>query len=110
MKALAHWMEEEGHTKESPSTTFDKEFWDQIAERGRIEDSAVLQNFFQKTGQSLTQDWLVEMVKRMIKHLPFKHLFHSGMHALMPPKTKSWGKTGEVLKAYVKEQKEAAHG
>jgi len=110
MKALAHWMEVEGYTEETASTTFDKEFWDQIAERGRIEDSAVLQNFFQKTGQSLNQDWLVEMVKRMIKHLPFVHLFHSGMHALFPPKTKSWGKTGEVLKQYVEEQKEATHG
>ena len=110
MKALAHWLEEEGHTEETPSTTFDKEFWEQIAERGRIEDSAVLQNFFQKTGQALMQDWLVEMVKRMIKHLPLMHLFHSGMHALFPPKTQSWGNTGEVLKAYVKEQKEAAHG
>jgi len=26
------------------------------------------------------------------------------------PKTKSWGRTGEVLKQYVREQKEAAHG
>lgn len=110
MKALSHWMEDEGYTPESPSTTFDYEFWDQIAERGRIEDSAVLQNFFKKTGQALKQDWLIEMVKRMMKHLPFVHLFHSGMHALFPPKTKSWGKTGDVLKAYVKEQKEAAHG
>jgi heterodisulfide reductase subunit C len=110
MKALAHWMEDEGITGESPSTTFDNEFWEQIEKRGRIEDSAVLQNFFKKTGQPLTQDWLVEMVKRMIRHLPFKHLIHSGLHAVFPPKTKSWGRTGDVLKQYVKEQKEAAHG
>jgi heterodisulfide reductase subunit C len=110
MKALSHWMEEEGITEESPSTTFDYEFWEQIQARGRIEDSAVLQNFFKKTGQDLKQDWLIEMVKRMIKHLPFKHLFHSAMHVVFRPKTKSWGRTGQVLEAYIKEQKEAAHG
>jgi len=110
MKALSHWLEDQGHTEETHSTKFDYEFWDQIADRGRIEDSAVLKNFFAKTGQDLKQDWLIEMVKRMIKHLPFTHLIHSGLHALFPPKTKSWGKTGDVLKAYVKEQKEAAHG
>lgn len=110
MKALAHWMEDEGITEKKPSTVFDEEFWEEIAERGRIEDSEVLKNFFNKTGQSLMQDWMVEMVKRMIKHLPFKHLFRSGKHAVFHPKTKSWGRTGEVLNAYVKEQKEAAHG
>lgn len=110
MKALSHWMEDEGITPETPSTVFDNEFWEQIEKRGRIEDSAVLKNFFAKTGQDLKQDWLIEMIKRMIKHLPFSHLMHSALHALFPPKTKSWGRTGDVLKQYVKEQKEAAHG
>lgn len=110
MKALAHWLEEEGHTEETHSTTFDNEFWEQIEKRGRIEDSAVLQNFFKKTGQALMQDWFVEMVKRMMKHLPITHLIHSGLAVVFPPKTKSWGKTGDVLAAYVKEQKESAHG
>jgi heterodisulfide reductase subunit C2 len=32
------------------------------------------------------------------------------MNVVFTPKTKSWGKTGEVLQAYVREQKEAAHG
>lgn len=110
MKALSHWMEDEGITEKTPSTKFDEEFWEQIEKRGRIEDSEVLRNFFAKTGQELKQDWLVEMVKRLIKHLPMAHLIKSGMHVVFPPKTKSWGRTGEVLKAYVKEQKEAAHG
>jgi len=110
MKALAHWLEAEGHTQETDSSKFDYEFWDQIEKRGRIEDSAVLKNFFAKTGQDMMQDWFVEMVKRMIKHLPFKHLMHSAMHVVFPPKTQSWGKTGDVLAAYVKEQKESAHG
>ena len=110
MKALSHWMEEQGITPKTPSTVFDEEFWEQIEQRGRIEDSAVLQNFFKKTGQELKQEWLVEMVKRLIKHLPISHLIHSAMHVVFKPKTKSWGRTGEVLKQYVREQKEAAHG
>jgi heterodisulfide reductase subunit C len=110
MKALSHWMEDEGITEKTPSTVFDEEFWEQIEKRGRIEDSEVLRNFFVKTGQELKQDWMIEMVKRLIKHLPMKHLIKSGMHVVFAPKTKSWGRTGEVLKAYVKEQKEAAHG
>lgn len=110
MKALAHWMEDEGITEKTPSTKFDEEFWDQISARGRIEESSIMQNFFKKIGQDIKQDWLIEMVKRMIKHLPVTHLFHSAMHVVFKPKTKSWGKTGDVLRAYVKEQKEAAHG
>jgi heterodisulfide reductase subunit C len=33
-----------------------------------------------------------------------------GLNFVFTPRTKSWGKTGEVLAAYVREQKEAAHG
>lgn len=110
MKALSHWMEEEGYTPKTPSTKFDEEFWDQISARGRIEDAEVMKNFFKKTGQPLMQDWLVELVQRTLRHLPFAHLFRLGMNVVFKPKTKSWGRTGEVLKQYVKEQKEAAHG
>ncbi len=110
MKALAHWMEDEGITEKTASTTFDEEFWEQISARGRIEDASVLMNFFKKTNQPLNQDWLVDLVKRVIKHLPVKFMIHSGLHFLFKPKTSSWGRTGEVLKQYVREQKEAAHG
>ncbi len=110
MKALAHWMEEEGITEKSPSTIFDEEFTEQIYDYGRIEDSKVMKNFFKKSGQPLIQSWLIEFTKRMMKRLPIAHGFRMGMNVVFTPKTKSWGKTGEVLQAYVREQKEAAHG
>ena len=50
MKALAHWLEDEGHTTRSNPTLFDEEFTRQCLERGRIEDSEVMFNFFKKTG------------------------------------------------------------
>lgn len=110
MKALAHWMEDEGITEKSPSSVFDEEFTEQIYAHGRIEDSKVMKNFFQKTNQPLVQGWLVEFTKRMIKGLPVAHLMRMGLNVVFTPKTKSWGRTGEVLQAYVREQKEAAHG
>jgi len=110
MKALAHWMEDEGITEKSPSTHFDEEFADQIFKTGRIEDSHVLMHFFKKTGQPLIQDWLVEFGKRMTRRLPIGQMIRMGLNLLFPPKTKSWGRTGEVLQQYVREQKEAAHG
>jgi heterodisulfide reductase subunit C2 len=110
MKALAHWMEDEGITGKTPSSIFDEEFTSQIYDYGRIEDSKVLKNFLKKSGQPLLQGWLIEFTKRMIKGLPVAHLMRLGLNVVFTPKTKSWGKTGEVLKAYVREQKEAAHG
>lgn len=110
MKALVHWMEDEGITEKKPSTIFDEEFTDQIYKTGRIEDTHVLLHFLQKTKQPLMQGWLVDMGKRMFKHLPFLHLLRMGRNFLFTPKTRSWGRTGEVLREYVREQKEAAHG
>ena len=107
MKALAEWLMENGHTDTTYPHLFDEEFTEQILERGRIEDGEVLQNFYKKTNQSLFQDWIVEMGKRMMKHLPFSHLMHMGLASVFKPRTKSWGKTGEVLREYVREQKEA---
>ena len=109
MKALAHWLEDEGITDKSPSTHFDEVFAEQIYATGRIEDSRVMQSFFKRTGQPLMQEWLVEMTKRMIRHLPFMHLLRMGWNTVHTPRTKSWGRTGEVLQEYVRQQKEAAH-
>jgi heterodisulfide reductase subunit C2 len=110
MKALAHWLEDEGLTEKTPSTVFDEEFTDQVFKTGRIEDSHVLMHFLQKTKQPLVQEWLVEMTRRMARHLPFRHFLRMGVNMVFTPKTKSWGRTGEVLREYVREQKEAAHG
>lgn len=109
MKALAHWLEDEGHTPESKSTIFDDEFLGQVYETGRIEDTRVLINFLRKTNQSLMPPWLIEVGKRMMKHLPVSFLMHMGLHLVFKPRTKSWGRTGDVLREYVREQKEAAH-
>ncbi|HID41443.1 MAG TPA: heterodisulfide reductase subunit C [Pyrodictium sp.] len=110
MKALAHWLEEEGHTEKKPSTVFDEEFWEQVERTGRIEDSHVLMHFLRKTRQPLVQEWLVDFTKRMLRHLPFAHLFRMGWNFLFTPKAPGWGRTGQVLREWVREQKEAAHG
>lgn len=108
MKALAHWLEDEGLTPKTRSTVFDEEFLDQVYETGRMEDTRLLFNFLRKTRQPLVQDWLVEMVRRMVRHLPVGFLTHMGWHLLHKPRTKSWSRTGEVLREYVREQQAAA--
>lgn len=110
MKALAHWLEDEGLTPKSRSSIFDEEFTEQVLDTGRMEDSRLIYNFFRKSGQPVLQDWLIEMVRRMVKHLPISFLMHMGLHLVFKPRTKSWNRTGEVLRDYVREQKEKAHG
>ncbi len=107
MKATAQWLEEQGHTDTTPPHLFDDEFTEQILERGRIEDGEVLKNFFKRTNQSLFQDWLMEIGRRMFRHLPLGHMMHMGLASVIKPRTRSWGKTGEVLREYIREQKEA---
>src|SRR5690606_13064793 len=115
--------EDEGHVKPSPSTQFDEEFTRQCIERGRIEDTEVIQNFFRKTGQDIVQlvrtGWLGIMVARMNKwpllqqgrigaflaRVPVLGPLKMGLAMVFKPRTKSWGRTGEVLRAYVEEQK-----
>lgn len=109
MKALTHWLEAEGITPKARSTIFDEQFLDQVYETGRMEDSRILYNFLKKTNQPLMQDWLLEVMKRMIKHLPIGFLMTMGLHLLHKPRTKSWGRTQQVLRDYVREQKAAAH-
>ncbi|WP_413437374.1 4Fe-4S dicluster domain-containing protein [Sulfuriferula sp. GW1] len=128
MKALAHWIEDEGYGPKSNSSIFDEEFTRQCLERGRIEDSEVMSNFFKNSKQDIMQmalhGWLGIFVARMNKwtelrqghvirflsRTPIMHSLHMGLSMLIKPKTKSWGRTGDVLKQYVKEQKELAHG
>ncbi|MBI2313337.1 MAG: 4Fe-4S dicluster domain-containing protein [Betaproteobacteria bacterium] len=128
MKALQHWMEDQGHVPKAKSTLFDEEFARQCLERGRIEDSEVMTKFFKKTGQNLmelaTKGWLGIFVARMNKwnelkegrigrflaRMPILHPLHMALAIVFKPRTKSWGRTGEVLKQYVEEQKRVAHG
>ncbi len=109
MKALAHWLEDEGLTGKSRSSIFDEEFTGQVLDHGRIEDAHVVINFLRKTNQPYFQDWLIEAVKRLMRHMPVGMLAMLGWNFLFTPKTRSWGRTGEVLREYVREQKEAAH-
>ena len=88
MKATAHWMELKGHNVPSDSTIFDDVFTDQVIEHGKIEDGEVLQQYLKKSGQPLMQDWIVQMVKQMIKGLPVLSLIKQGWATIFHPKTK----------------------
>jgi len=123
MKALQHWLEAEGHVPASKSTQFDQEFTRQCLERGRIEDSEVMFNFFRKTGVDIVElvkkGWLGVFVARMnnlpllregrigkfIARLPIAGPLKMGWMMLFKPRTRGWGKTGAVLQAYLEERK-----
>lgn len=104
MKALSHWLELKGHVPKSPSMVFDEVFSEQVFQRGRIEEGRVLQRFFRRTGQSLTEEWLVELVKRMLRHLPVTMLTKLGLATVVAPRTSGWSKAREAIGEYVHEQ------
>ena len=104
MKATSHWLELKGHTEKSPSMHFDEEFADQVFKTGKIEEGRIIRGFFKRTNQALMQDWLVEMVKRLVRHLPVKLLFMMGMANLARPKTRGWGGAEAAINEYVAER------
>jgi heterodisulfide reductase subunit C2 len=104
MKATAHWLELKGHTPKSNSTLFDEEFSEQVISTGKIEESRIMRGFFAKTAQSLHQEWLVEMVKRVARRLPFKVGIKMGLAFLIRPRTRGWDKSRRALEEYVGEQ------
>ena len=104
MKATAHWLELKGHTPKSKSMIFDEEFTGQVIATGKIEEGRVIRNFFAKTGQPLMQDWLVEMVKRVARRLPFKQGIAMALAAVFRPRTRKWSKAREAITEYVHEQ------
>jgi len=108
MKATSHWLELKGHTEKSHSTVFDEIFTGQVIETGKIEEGRILRGFFARTGQTLLQDWVIEMVKKMIRHLPIKLLMHMGLANIIRPKTSDWGRARAAIEEYVEEQ-EAEH-
>ena len=107
MKALSHWMELKGHVKKSPSMVFDEVFSEQVFERGKIEEGRVMQRFFKRTGQDLKQPWLIEMVKRMLRHLPVTMLTKLGLATLVAPSTSGWSGARAAINEYVEEQEHA---
>ena len=104
MKALSHWLELKGHTPKSPSMHFDEEFAEQVFSTGKIEESRVIRGFFQRTGQPLIQDWLVELVKRLIRHMPVKLLMTMGLANFVRPRTRDWGRAQAAIEEYVLER------
>ncbi|VAV88887.1 Heterodisulfide reductase subunit C like protein HTH_1879 [hydrothermal vent metagenome] len=104
MKATAHWMELKGHTAPSDSTIFDDIFTDQVIEYGKIEDGEVLQEFLKKSGQPLMQDWIVQMVKQMIRGLPVLSLIKMGWATIFHPKAKNWSAARDAIKEHIDEE------
>jgi heterodisulfide reductase subunit C len=104
MKALSHWLELKGHVRKSPSMVFDEVFSEQVFRHGKIEEGRVMQRFFKRTGQSLNQEWLVEMVKRMLRHLPVTMLTKLGLATLVAPRTRGWSAARAAIDEYVYEQ------
>ena len=104
MKALSHWLELKGHTPKSPSMHFDEEFAEQVFSTGKIEEGRVIRGFFQRTGQPLLQDWLVELVKRLIRHLPVKLLMTMGLANFVRPRTRDWSRAQAAIEEYVAER------
>jgi len=104
MKATAHWLELKGHTPKSRSMIFDEEFADQVFATGKIEEGRIIRNFFRRTGQPLLQDWLVEMAKQLLRHLPLKMLTLMGLAALVRPRTRGWAGARAAIEEYVGEQ------
>jgi len=104
MKATAHWLELKGHTPKSRSTVFDEVFAEQVIATGKIEEGRVIRNFFARTGQPLMQDWLVEMVKRVARRLPFKQGIAMALAAVFRPRTRKWSGARAAIAEYVHEQ------
>jgi len=107
MKALSHWLELKGHTPTSPSMHFDEEFAEQVFDTGRIEEGRIIRGFFARTGQPLLQDWLVEMGKRLLRHLPLKMLAVMGLGSVIRPRTRGWAGARAAIAQYVTERRAA---
>lgn len=101
MKATATWLEMKGYTEKSPSHIFDEEFSRQIIERGKIEDTEVMHNFFHKTKQPLMQDWLVTIGRNIAMRLPVKWGLKMMWAQVFKPRTKNWSKAQRAIEDYI---------
>jgi heterodisulfide reductase subunit C len=106
MKATSHWLELKGHTPKSPSMHFDEVFTEQILATGKIEESRTIRRFFDRTGQSLFQDWMIEMVKKMLRGLPVGLLTRMGLATFVAPRTRDWSKAQAAMQEYIDERRE----
>ena len=106
MKAMSHWLEAKGHTPTSSSQYFDEEFYNQVLETGKIEEGRIIRNYFRKTGQSISQAWLIQMVKNLIRGIPFVLLMKMGLSTLLKPKTRDWSKSKIAIAELVAEREQ----
>lgn len=106
MKAMSHWLEAKGHTPASSSQYFDEEFYNQVLETGKIEEGRIIRNYFRKTGQSISQAWLIQMVKNLIRGIPFVLLMKMGLSTLLKPKTRDWSKSKDAIAELVAEREQ----
>jgi heterodisulfide reductase subunit C len=79
-------------------------FTEQVVATGKIEEGRTIRRFFERTGQPLLQEWLVEMVKRVARRLPFKQGITMAWQTLFTPRTKRWNKASLALNEYIDEQ------
>lgn len=107
MKATAHWLELKGHTAEKPSMQFDAVFAEQVFDTGKIEEGRVLRQFFQRTKQPLFQDWLVGLVRGLIRRFPVGLLLKLGWASLIRPRTHRWSGARRAIAEYVVEREAA---
>ena len=108
MKATAHWLELKGHTPKSPSMIFDEIFSEQVIATGKIEDGYTIRQFFKRTGEKFPPDWMIDMVKSLLRNLPIGMLMRMGLANFVKPKTSGWSDARDAIKEYVAEQ-EAHH-
>lgn len=108
MKATAHWMELKGHTAPTQSTIFDEVFTEQVIKHGKIEDGEVLKDYMKRTGQPLLQDWVVQLVKNMMKGLPVIQLMRMGLATVFHPRTSNWSSARNAIEEHIAEE-QAAH-
>jgi heterodisulfide reductase subunit C len=104
MKATGHWLELMGHTAPSNSTIFDDVFTEQVIKHGKIDDGEVLMDFMKNSKQPLFQDWLIQMVKQMIKGFPVFQLMRMGWATVFHPKTKDWSKARDAINEHIAEE------
>ena len=63
-----------------------------------------MRGFFARIGQPLTQDWMIELVKRMLRHLPVGLLTRMGLATLVAPSTSGWSRARDAIREYAEEQ------
>ena len=105
-QATPHWLQPTGHTEKSPSMHFDEVFTEQVVKTGKIEESRTIRRFFNRTKQGLMQPWMIEMTKRMLRHLPVGFLTRMGLATFVAPKTSDWSRASAAIQEYIDEQHE----